>query len=570
MNISDQIVQILTQVGVKHIFGIPGDTIDSLMESLRLQNEIQFITMRHEATGAFAASAQAKLTGNLAVCVACQGPGAVNLLNGLYDAALDKVPVLAITGQVDSKLIGTHMPQEINQLKLFDDVAIFNQEIRTSESFPQILQLACQAAINQKGVAHIAIPSDIMRMRGVKTYSHNIQQFHSTLIPSDQELDSAAEQLNQAKKITILYGGGCANAKDELNFVANMLKAPLVHTTRSKDILDNRLPNYVGGIGIMGTNSGNYAVSACDALLVVGCSFAYKEFYPSSALIIQIDTDINKMGIHTNLTQGLLGDSKTTLLALAQRLNPKSDEHFLQHAQSLKHKKIGHETYFNLLETRKYVHPQVLTERIGMMASDNAIFCVGTGSVTLYCNNFLELNGKQRLLWSWNLASLGWALGGAIGCKLAFPQRQVIVPIGDGDFQMLIADLITLVKYQLPVTFIVYNNSKYRFIELEEANEGNPAFGTELLNPDYAQLAKAHGALGITVKEHHQIDLALKEAFSSNLPAVIDVHIDPQELYIPPRITPKMALSFAESKIKDWRWLKGMMNFMTDHRDTKH
>lgn len=571
-NVSDQMVEILTRVGVKQIFGIPGDTIDSMMESLRLQDEIQFIIMRHEATGAFAASAQAKLTGNLGVCVACQGPGAINLLNGLYDAALDKVPVLAITGQVSSDVIGTGVPQEINQLSLFNDVAVFNQEVRSSENFPQLLMLACQAAINYKGVAHLSIPSDIMRQAAIPLDPrYQILKFNSSLTPSEAEIQAAAQKLNKAKNVAILYGGGSMDATEELLRLSSMLKAPLVHTTRSKDILDNHTPNFVGGIGLMGSRAGNYAVSACDALLVVGSSFAFKEYYPHSATIIQIDNHIGRIGAHVAVTQGLLGDSKLTLQALMVHLQPKTEDSFLKKAQGLREKVGNHLDYFaKPTEEGKYIHPQALTSRIGQLASDDAIFCVGTGSVTVYCNNYLHLNGRQRLLWTWNLASLGWALGSALGCKLAMRHRQVIVPVGDGDFQMLLADLITFVKYRLPVVFIIYNNAKYRFIELEESGEGNPAFGTDLLNPDYAKLAIAHGAHGITVTNYQQIDDALKEAFNSQKPVVIDVAVNPEELFIPPKVTPKMAVSFAESKIKDWPIVKAILNLIHNFTGPRH
>ncbi len=572
MNVSDQIVEILAKAGVKHIFGIPGDTIDSLMESLRVQHDIQFIIMRHEASGAFAASAQAKLTGNLGVCVACQGPGAVNLLNGLYDAALDKVPVLAITGQVSSEVIGTGVPQEINQLSLFSDVAIFNQEVRSAENFPQVLMLACQAAINHRGVAHISIPSDIMRQTAIKLDPrYQILKFNSKLVPVDTELTTTASILNKAQKVAILYGGGAIEAVNELTEIAKILNAPLVHTTRSKDILDNKHSFYVGGVGIMGSHSGNYAMSECDVLLIVGSSFGFKEFYPQKADIIQIDSNMNRIGAHVPVTQGLLGDAKLTLQQLLPRLTQKGDDSFLTKVQGMKIKSGNHQIYFaKPTEDGKLIHPQALTEKIGELADDDAIFCVGTGSVTVYCNNYLHLNGKQRLLWTWNLASLGWALAASLGCKLAMPHRQVIVPVGDGDFQMLIADLITFVKYRLPVVFIIYNNSKYRFIELEESGEGNPAFGTDLLNPDYAKLAVAHGALGISVSNYSQIEPALREAFHCGKPAIIDVAVNPQELFIPPKVTPKMAFSFAESQVKEWRFFKAIMSFIRSHIGVRH
>lgn len=553
-NISDQLVEILTHLGVKQIFGIPGDTIDSLMESLRIQKEIEFIILRHEETGAFAASAQAKLTGNLGVCVACQGPGAIHLLNGLYDAALDRVPVLAITGQIDSSLIGTGMPQEINQMALFNEVCVFNQEIRSAENFPRILTLACRTALNQRGVAHISIPADIMRAAITEKYiGENIVVFNSRLMPSEKELNEAAALLNAAKKVSILYGGGSRGAEKELIELSHLLKAPLIHTTRSKDILDNHLDNYVGGIGLMGVRSANHAATECDVYLIVGSSFAFREFYPTKAKIIQIDQHAFRLGAHVPIALGLWGDSQWSLSELLPKIKQKEDDTFLKEAQSMKESVIKHKKFFaRATKEGDYIHPQALTEHIGALADDNAIFCVGSGSVTVYCNTYLRLNGKQRFLWSWNLATLGWALPAALGCKLIARDRQVIVPVGDGDFHMLIADFITFVKYELPVIFIVYNNSCYRFIELEETGEGNPAFGTKFLNPDYAKLAEAHGALGITVRNYSDMDSALKTAFQSKVPVIVNVYVNPNELFIPPKLTPKMAINFVKSKVKGW------------------
>lgn len=553
MNVSDQIIKILAQVGVKQIFGIPGDTIDSMMESLRNQNDIEFIIMRHEEAGAFAASAQAKLTGNLAVCVACQGPGSIHLLNGLYDAALDRVPVLAITGQVESSLIGTRMPQEINQLTLFSEVAVYNQEIRTAENLPRVLTLACRAALNKRGVAHISVPADIMRLPAFAEQIEEIIAYESKIYPTKQSIDKIATLINKAERVSILYGGGAANAREQLVKLSTHLKAPLIHTTRSKDIIDNRLDNYVGGIGLMGTESGNKAATECDLLLVVGSSFAFKDFYPKKAEIVQIDNDSSRLGARVPITAGVLADCDVALNELLEVVQPKPSDKFLKEIQASKIKRFD----ANLIaqkanDSDKYVNPHCLMEHVSKLASEDAIYCVGTGTSTIYCNNYLQLNGKQRFLWTWNLASLGWGLPAALGCKLAEPSRQVIAPMGDGDFQMLISDFITLVKYELPVIFIVFNNSCYRFIELEEAGEGNPPFGTELLNPDYVKLAEAHGGMGIKIMNNSEIEEALKAAFASKVPTIVDVHTCPHELFIPPKITAKMAVNFMKSEVKGW------------------
>lgn len=556
-SVSDQIVEELTKLDVKHIFGIPGDTIDSMMESLRNQKEIEFIIMRHEETGAFAASAQAKLTGKLAVCVACQGPGAIHLLNGLYDAAMDKVPVLAITGQVATDVIGTGMPQEVNQIMLFEKVAVFNEEVRSAEQIPAILAMACREAIKKKGVAHISIPADIMNMKAVETHISSILVEPSTTIPPDNAIVEATEILNKAKSVGILYGGGSIGCADELIALSEKLNAPLVHTTRSKDIVDNHHENYVGGIGFMGTRAGNHGVNACDTLLVAGSSFAFKEFYPKNVPIIQIDDDAARIGAHVPVTLGLLGSCKPTLKTLLARVEKKTDDSFLRHTRT--YRDVEHDVHEiaakpSSSKTKKFVNPKTLIERLGQLADDDAIFTVGSGSVTLYCNHYLHLNGKQRFLWTWNLASLGWTLPAALGCKLRAPERQVIAPVGDGDFQMLIADLITFAKYKVPVTFIIFNNSSYHFIELEEASNGNPPFGTHFLNPDYIKLAEAHGLKGIKLDNDADIDSALKEALASDTTTLLDVAISPDEIYIPPCLTPEMVVNFAKSKIRAIGW----------------
>ena len=459
MNVSDQIINMLANMGIKQIFGIPGDTIDSMMESIRKQNEIEFIVLRHEESGAFAASAQAKLTGKLAVCVACQGPGSIHLLNGLYDAALDRVPVLAITGQVDSDLIGTHMPQEINQLSLFSDVTVYNQEIRSAANLPRVLSLACRAALNKRGVAHISIPADIMRAHADWENQEEIQAYQSKITPSADAVKKIATLIDKAKRVSILYGGGAKQAHQQLITLSEKLNAPLIHTTRSKDIIDNHHSHYVGGIGLMGTVSGNRAASECDLLLVVGSSFAFRDFYPKKAEIVQIDNDPARLGAHVPITAALLADCDIALSALIECVKFKTEDHFLKDIQASKQPKFDPAKLFQKVSNNKeFVDPQYLMEHVSKMADDDAIFCVGTGTTTIFCNNHLHLNGKQRFLWSWNLASLGWALPAAMGCKLAEPNKQVIAPMGDGDFQMLIADFITLIKYQLPVIFIIFNN----------------------------------------------------------------------------------------------------------------
>ncbi len=560
-NVADQLISILTDAGVKRIYGIPGDTIDPIIEALRVQDKIQFIIMRHEEAGAFAASGQAKLTGELAVCMACQGPGAVHLLNGLYDAKLDRIPVLALTGQVDSSKIGTHYVQDINTAVLFSDVAEYSVEARNAQTVPEMLTQAIQIARTHSTVTHVSLPMDVQLQKAIKWPAHNVVlNEHGRQQAVAEDLKIAADLINSADKVSILYGGGTRGAVNELITLSQKLKAPLVHTTRSKDIIDNMHPHYVGGIGLMGTIAGNHAIQDCDLLLILGSSFSFSEYYPESAQIVQIDRDATRLGLHHGITHGVTACTKLALEELLPLLKEKNDTKFLQKMQSKHQEDLKHQAKIVAKYTDgQPVHPQALTEKIATLADDDAVFVVGTGTVTMWANSYLHLNGKQRFLWSWNLATLGWALGAAIGCQLEAPTRQVIVPIGDGGFEMLIGDFATCMKYNLPIVFIVYNNASYGMIRFEQQAEGNPIYGTSFTNPDFAKLATAYGALGLTINTHADIEPVLKQAYAAKRPTIINAFVNPNELYIPPKINSKQAIAFAKSTIK---------SFFTQRKDT--
>lgn len=552
--ISNQIVDTLHEFGVKRIYGIPGDTIDSLMEALRKQSNIQFVIMRHEENGAFAAVAHGKLTGELGVVAACQGPGANHLINGLYDAFADRVPVLAITGALDNEHIGTRMPQETNQIKLFDDCTVFNQEVRSAANLPHVLELAIHTAVTMRGPAHVSIPADIMREVSVPWKTTTLDGYLDyTVVPNENVLQRAAEVINKAKKPTILFGEGSRDAANELITLSEMLQAPLVHTARSKDIVSDDHPNNVGGVGLMGAVSGNHAVSHTDCLVIVGSNYAWREFYPKDVPVIQIDVRGSRLATRTVVTHPVVGDSKPTLQALIPLLNNKTDDHYLNECrQKLRgiHSKLAFDPKKS--DNENPVHPQAFMYKLNQHAPDNTIYLCDAGTVTVWANNILHLKPKQRFVWCANLASLGNALGYAIGAKFTYPDRPVIALCGDGGFQMSIADLPTAVMYNLPIIFVIYNNSTYRFIELEEEGEGNPPFGTHFENPDYAKLAEAHGAMGIRVNHYDEIDEKLTQALSANKPVVMDVIINPEELIIPPVFKMDQAFNFAMATVKSW------------------
>lgn len=552
-NMSDLVVQILVDAGIDYAFGVPGDATDLILSAISQQKKLTFYLTRHEEGAGFMASAYAKLTGDISVVLACQGPGAAHLLEAMYDAKMDKAPILFITGQIETKLIGTSSVQEINQLLLFEDVACFNREVRSANNLADILQLAIQTAKTKRGVAHVSIATDVLRQPAVK-YRANpaVYQLHYQCIPTEDRLQQAADILNSHTKISILYGGGCLHAVDELLEISNRLNAPLIHTVRSKDIIDNHHPNYIGGIGFKGSKNGCDYVKNCEALLVVGCSFAWREFYPEDAPIIQIDLDPERIGIRSRVEVGLVGDAKLTLQHLLKKLQQNRDTTFLSHAQKV------HQKAIELLEDkaepakndRKPIHSPVLTHFISQHLESNAIVTIDAGTVSVWANNWLRLNGKQRLIGSTELGTLGFALPAAIGCKIAMPDRQVVALAGDGGFQMTMADFSTAVKYNLPIIVIIYNNFAYHFIELEQMKEGVAQCYTELNNPNYAKLAEAFGGKGFQITKASEIESTLKEAFTCNQPCIVDVYTDKNELIIPTKLTLSLMAHFLEGEVK--------------------
>ena len=550
--VSDRIVEFLAERGVERIFGIPGDTIDSLMESLRKQKAVHFVVMRHEEAGAFAASAQAKLTGHLSVCVGCQGPGAIHLLNGLYDAALDRVPVLAITGQIPRDELGTGMPQEIDQLRLFGDVAVYNAEVRSPENLEPVLSRAVREAQVRKGVAHVSIPSDVMRLPATPRPSsaeEGVLPARPMVRPLPDEIRRAAEILDRASRVAILYGEGARRAEAPLAALAWRLGAPLVHTTRSKDLLPSRHPSLMGGIGLMGSRTANHAVQSCEALLVVGSDFAFREYYPESVPVVQVDLDPARIGRRVPVAVGLPGEAREVLPALLENVHERTDRSFLERMRREREQEIARHL---AVRDDGLLHPGELTRLVGESAPEDAVFLVDSGTVTVWANNYLDIRGSQRFLWSANLGSLGFALPAAIGVKFAARTRPVVALTGDGGFGMLLGDLATAVRYRLPLVVVVYDNGSYQFIEYEEEAEGNPVFGTKLTNPDFVALARSFGADGVTVSHPEEVAGALEAALASPVPFVIDARVNPRELYIPPLLTPRMVVAFARSQIRSF------------------
>ncbi len=549
--VSDLLINILTDAGVTHMFGIPGDAINHLTEAIRNQDKIEYIQVRHEEAGAFAAGAQAKLTGNLGVCMGTAGPGAIHLLNGLYDAKMDHAPVLAITGHVPRKYIGTGYHQEVDLYSLFKDVAVFNQVVMTPEQLPHLVVQACQAALSHKGVAHLSIPVDVAGLKLSKNRTRSpIAKEHSETLPCEGDLEAAAKLLNGSEKIAILAGIGCRGAERELVCLAEQLGAPIIRALRGKEILPDDHSLAIGGLGMLGVEPAVKAVEQCDLLLMAGTDFPYDDFFPKDTPAIQIDIDPTRLGRRNSIEIGLNGHARPTLEALTARLTTKENRDYLKSAQKnmsdWREKQAVIET-----GSETPIRPQRLARSIGDLARDDAIFICDTGTVTAWAARHLHIRQGQRFTLSSSLASMAFGLPGAIGAQLAYPDRQVIALCGDGGFAMLMADFVTAVKYELPITVIVFNNSKLGLIQFEQEAVGLPDYQTALHNPDFAKFAEICGGEGFAVSEPDQLDHAIKQAYDSTKPSIIDVKIHDSELIMPPKIKLSQAMNFGIAKVKE-------------------
>jgi pyruvate dehydrogenase (quinone) len=545
--VAELLIDALVAAGVKRVFGVAGDSLNAITDAIRRRQDIAWVPVRHEEVGAFAAGAEAHLTGSLAVCAGSCGPGNMHLINGLYDCHRSRVPVLAIAAQVPSAEIGSNYFQETHPERLFLDCSHYCELVSQPSQMPRTLEIALQTATSRKGVAVVVLPGDIALQEAATP--HLRLRFRATeplLRPSDRDLATLAEALNTAPKVTILAGAGCAGAHAELIEVAERLKAPIVHAMRGKEFVEYDNPFDVGMTGLLGFSSGYYAMMSCDALLMLGTDFPYQQFYPEGARIIQIDSRPEQLGRRTKLDVGLVGDVKATLEALMPRLLPKENrahldqcvEHYRKARQSLDELAAG-------VPGKKPIHPQYVAKLADELAAEDAVFTCDVGTPTIWAARYLTMNGKRRLLGSFNHGSMANALPQAIGAQAAFPGRQVISLSGDGGLAMLLGDLLSLQQLKLPVKIVLFNNGSLAFVELEMKAAGILDFATELQNPNFAEVARAAGLFGKRVEYPEALAGALREGFAHPGPALIEVLTNRQELSMPPTIELKQALGFS-------------------------
>jgi pyruvate dehydrogenase (quinone) len=550
--IADMIVETLASIGVKNIYGVPGDSLNGITDAIRKQHSVAWVHTRNEEAAAFAAGAEAHLTQSLAVCAGSCGPGNTHLINGLYDCHRNRVPLLAIAAQIPSKELGSDYFQETKPDHIFKDCSHYCEFISHPSQMPRVLDIAIRTAIAKRGVSIIIISGDTaLQEAELRRIPLTLDSMQPVSSPEPELLQRAAAMLNAARKVTIFGGAGCAGSHAELLQVAEKLKAPIVHALRGKEFIEYDNPYDVGMTGLLGFTSGHYAIQHCDLLLMAGTDFPYQQFYPSEAKIIQIDSRGEQIGRRTPVDLGLVGSVRETLRGLLPALQQKSDHTHLENSQA--HYKSARQKLDDLATTepgKKLIHPQYLTAVLDKLASEDAIFTCDVGTPTVWGARYLNMNGKRRLLGSFNHGSMANALPQAIGAQVTFPSRQVISLSGDGGLAMLMGELLTLRQLEAPVKIIVYRNDTLSFVELEMKAAGIVSFGTDLINPDFGKLAGACGIFGQNVEDPAQLEAALRTALDHSGPALVSVKVARNELALPPTIDFEQAKGFGIYLVK--------------------
>jgi len=550
--VADLLVDVLADAGTRRIYGVSGDSLNGITDSIRVRRDIQWVHVRHEETAAFAAGAEAHLTGNLAVCAGSCGPGNLHLINGLYDCHRNRVPVLAIAAQIPSSEIGSGYFQETHPEHLFAQCSHYCELVSQPEQMPRVLEIAMQTAISKRGVSVIALPGDIAMRAALESGPRlRFSEPKPTVRPSDDEIALLADVLNRSKRITILAGAGCAGAHAELIALAGKLNAPIVHAMRGKEFIEYDNPFDVGMTGLLGFSSGYSAMMNCDLLLMIGTDFPYQQFIPNHATVVQIDVRGEQLGRRTKVDFGFVGETKATLSALLPHLNQNEFEsHLKKSVEHYQKTRKGLDELATPNSGKGPIHPQYVASVLDKLAAEDAIFTCDVGTPTVWAARYLKMNGQRRLLGSFNHGSMANALPQAIGAQVAYPGRQVISMSGDGGFAMLMGDLLTLRQHQLPVKVIVFRNDSLAFVELEMKATGIVDFGTDLHNPDFTKIAEGAGLLGLRAETPDQVEPMIGEALKYDGPALVEVPVSRQELSMPPTITLEQAKGFSLFMLK--------------------
>jgi len=551
-NVSELLVDVLAEAGVQRIYGVSGDSLNGITDALRRNKRIEWVHVRHEEAAAFAAGAEAHLTGDLAVCAGSCGPGNLHLINGLYDCQRSRVPVLAIAAQIPSNEIGSGYFQETKPEHLFAQCSHYCELVSQPEQMPRVLEIAIQTALSRRGVSVVAIPGDVALREAVEQGPRlHFPPPKPTVCPSDEEIATLANVLNKSKKITILGGAGCAGAHAEVIELAGKLNAPIVHAMRGKEFIEYDNPFDVGMTGLLGFSSGYHAMMDSDLLLMIGTDFPYEAFFPKDATIVQMDIRGEQLGRRTKVDYGFVGDTKTTLRALLPKLMQNDNDRHLK--ASLEHYKKARKGLDELATEgtdKKPIHPQYIARVLDELAAKDSVFTCDVGTPTVWAARYLRMNGERRLLGSFNHGSMANALPQAIGAQVSHPGRQVVSLSGDGGLAMLMGDVLSLRQLNAPVKIIVFKNNSLAFVELEMKAAGILDFGTDLVNPNFAKMAEGAGLLGLTAETPAQVRPMIAQALEYDGPALIEVPVDRQELSMPPTITAEQIKGFSLFTLK--------------------
>ena len=563
-SVSESLLDILAEAGAHDIFGVTGDALNPLLEAIRKDGRFRWIGVRHEEHAGYAAYAQAELTGGIGVCAGTTGPGALHLINGLYNAKKEGGGVVAITGQVPRSERGSDFHKEIDLTKMFDDICAYQAVINSPAQLPRMVEIAVQKALSENAVVRIELPSDVIGENvPSQHFKHPLVHSASAILPPETEIQKAADLIAAGKRVTLFCGIGCRGCREEVLELADRLGAPIVHTLRAKDIFDYGDGPVVGMTGLIGNPAGYHAVLDCDVLVMLGTDFPYDQFLPDGKQIIQIDSQVDHIGRRAPVNLGLVGTAKETLAALLPRVEKRASGDFLAHLEKLRDKWLSQmNEQADLGRTDEPLHPQLFAKAISDHASDDAVFAVDVGEVTVWVARQMHMRGGRRMAGSFNHGSLGAGLPIALGAAALDPTRQVWAICGDGGFGMSMNDLVTAVRFNWPIKVIVFNNSELGFVKMEMEVAGLPAFpdATALLNPDFAAYAVACGAEGVRVEHASDIVPAVERALACPGPFLIDAIVSPGELTMPPTVTVDEAWGFGISKVKE-----GLMGLKGDH-----
>jgi pyruvate dehydrogenase (quinone) len=551
--VADQMVETIAAAGVKRIYGIVGDSLNGFTDSVRRHGGIDWLHVRHEEVAAFAAAGEAHVTGQLAVCAGSCGPGNLHLINGLFDAHRSRLPVVAIAAHIPSAEIGSSYFQETHPEQLFRECSSFCELVSSPAQMPRALETAVRRAVSERCVSVLVIPGDVALKEAVAAPAPNPEALllpAPTVAPSDALVDKVAALLNAAERVTLLCGAGCARAHDAVIALANRLKAPIVHAMRGKEHIEWDNPFDVGMTGLIGFSSGYHAMGSCDALLMLGTDFPYRQFFPEGARIAQVDIRPEAIGRRTHVELGVLGDISTTVTALLPKLVPKTNAAHLSAA--INHYRQARADLDALATGRPggRLHPQQVARLASELAADDAIFTCDVGLPTVWAARYIRTNAQRRLIGSFWHGSMANAMAQAIGAQAVSPGRQVISLSGDGGFTMLMGDLLSLKQLSLPVKVIVFNNGALGFIELEQKSSGFIDFGTGFDNPNFAAMAEAVGITGIRITDPAEVGEKLRQAFAHDGPVVVDAVVERMELAMPPKVTAEMAKGFTLYMLK--------------------